>query len=104
MSITSKEKAEEEILRLEDNYNKQILEVALYKENEHSLGFQKDFKEIEVESNDLFNEASDIINENTQISDEDVAIELLKNISKKGKSKFMRKLATEMLKEKWWNK
>jgi len=94
----------EEILKIEDNYNKQIFEVALYDENKGSLDTQRTYKEIKVDAIELFTEATGIINENTQIADKDVAIELLKNIALKGKSKFMRKLAAEMLSEKWWDK
>lgn len=61
-------------------------------------------KKLQIDVFDLAHEVDKILDVNDKLSNEEIAIELLKKISLHSKSKFMRKLATEMLKEEWWKK
>ncbi|MEH7223197.1 hypothetical protein V7112_05220 [Bacillus sp. JJ1566] len=105
---------EDSVLKeLEQNFNNKIsdLTVTTVKNsneliplnNIHSLQAQVK-GEIQVDVKELSQVASDLIEKNEKLSDQEVAIELLKNIASNSKSKIMRKLASNMIKEKWWNK
>ncbi|MGG4013597.1 hypothetical protein [Bacillus smithii] len=86
---------------------KEALEVAPIESIEsinHTIIQEKVKKKLQVNVDELADEVYKILDKNDKLSDEEIAIQLLKKISLYGKSKFMRKLATEMLKEKWWKK
>ncbi|GAB1798447.1 hypothetical protein [Priestia megaterium] len=61
-------------------------------------------KDIQVDVKRLSTITEDLIQKNKYLSDEEIAIELLKDVASNGGSKFIRKIASKMLKEKWWTK
>ncbi|MEH7236398.1 hypothetical protein [Bacillus sp. JJ1562] len=98
---------------LEQNFNNKIsaLTLTTVKSNNELMqlnnvnSLQEQVKsEIQVDVEELSQVASDLIEKNARLSDQEVAIELLKNIASNNKSKTMRKLASNMINEKWWNK
>ncbi|MFS0562759.1 hypothetical protein AB1K91_18750 [Terribacillus sp. 179-K 1B1 HS] len=106
--MENKRNEESEILRLEANFNNQISALAIvdHKENDESLpvninSLQSEIQnKIQVDVNELSKVALDLIKQDDKLTDEEVGIELLRNIALNNKSKFMRKLATKMIKEK----
>lgn len=101
-----------ELEKLEEDYNSKITDLAVVtaKNNGLVLSNENDYlhtkvkRELQIDSEKLIQVASDLIENNETISDEKVAIELLKEVAKDSKSKTMRKLATKMVKEKWWRR
>lgn len=100
-----------EILKIEDSFNNKISELAIVNAKEQELlpehinSLQREVKnKIQVDINELSQFATNLIKQDDKLTDEEVAIEMLKNISNNNKSKFMRKLASKMIKEKWWEK
>ncbi|PFP29394.1 hypothetical protein COJ96_10850 [Bacillus sp. AFS073361] len=61
-------------------------------------------KDFQVDAAKLSKVATNVIDKNEKLSDKEVAIELLKDIAINGKTKMMKKLASKMLSEKWWEK
>jgi len=104
----TKRNKDSEVLRIEDNFNNQIsaLAIADAKKNEELLPesintLQSEIQnKIQVDVNELSRVALDLIRQNEKLTDEEVGIELLRNIALDNKSKFMRKLASKMIKEK----
>lgn len=107
----TKRSEDSEVLRLEANFNNQIsaLAIADAKKNEELLPesintLQSEIQnKIQVDVNELSRVALDLIRQNDKLTDEEVGIELLRNIALNNKSKFMRKLASKMIKEKVGN-
>lgn len=100
-----------EVLKLEADFNNQIANLATADVKENNLlpeninSLQVEVRDnIQVDVSELSQISTNLIQNNDQISDEIIALELLKNIAKNNKSKFMRKLASKMIKEKWWEK
>lgn len=100
-----------EILKIEDSFNNKISELAIVNAKEQELlpehinSLQREVKnKIQVDINELSQFATNLIKQDDKLTDDEVAIEMLKNISNNNKSKFMRKLASKMIKEKWWEK
>ncbi|RAZ67266.1 hypothetical protein [Planococcus maitriensis] len=94
----------DEIKQLEESYNKQIMEIALYENKLSPPSVLPKYNKIKVDESKLYKQAVELLSVNSEVQNKDIAIELLKNISINSKSKFMRKIALEMLKEKWWDK
>ncbi|MEH7456347.1 hypothetical protein V7183_03700 [Bacillus sp. JJ1127] len=61
-------------------------------------------KGISVDTVELSKKVEQILDIDEKQSNEEIAIKLLEDISSHSDSKFMRKLASSMLKEKWWEK
>ncbi|MFP7478317.1 hypothetical protein [Terribacillus saccharophilus] len=107
----TKRSEDSEVLRLEANFNNQIsaLAIADAKKNKELLPesintLQSEIQnKIQVDVNELSSVALDLIRQNDKLTDEEVGIELLRNIALNNKSKFMRKLASKMIKEKGGN-
>lgn len=109
MSLLHTQTNELEVIN--DQYIKKVEDSVLAVESKQSMSphelelfNEKLRKKIDLDINRLSETTDRILEENEYISNQDVIIELLKNISVHNKSKFMRKIATEMLKERWWDK
>lgn len=76
--------------------------IVLSNEDENNFLHKKIKKELQVDGYKLARLASNLIEKDKEMTDEKVAIELLKEISNNGESKTMKKLASKMIKEKWW--
>lgn len=61
-------------------------------------------KKINVDVNHLAEMTDKYVSLNEKQTDEQIAIRLLEDMVSNGKTRFMRKIAKEMLKEKWWMK
>ncbi|PEB48004.1 hypothetical protein CON65_09435 [Bacillus pseudomycoides] len=61
-------------------------------------------KGISVDTVELSKKVEQMLDIDEKQSNEQIAIKLLEDISSHSDSKFMRKLASSMLKEKWWEK
>lgn len=61
-------------------------------------------KKIEVDVNHLAEMTEKYVALNEKQTDEQIAIRLLEDMVESGRTRFMRKIAKEMLKEKWWMK
>lgn len=61
-------------------------------------------EQVNVDVNHLNEVAKQKIAENKEATDEEIAITLLKDMAETGKTRFIRKIAKEMLKESWWKK
>lgn len=110
--MTHKANKNLELKKLEEDYNNKITDLAVVttKSSELFLSKENDYlhtkikRELQIDSEKLVRLASDLIEDNENLSNEEVAIELLKEVAKNGKSKTMRKLAAKIVKEKWWQK
>lgn len=61
-------------------------------------------EQVNVDVNHLSEVAKQKIAENEDATEEEIAITLLKDMAETGKTRFIRKIAKEMLKESWWKK
>jgi hypothetical protein len=99
---------ESTMLKLEKGFNDKISSLVVATPNlspdKMSTLQTKINNEIQVDSNELSQVASEVIDKDNNLSDTEVAIELLKYIANRNKSKSMRKIASKMLKERWWEK
>lgn len=101
-----------ELKAIESDFNTNISNLALesVKNNETmkienlDLFSKQIHKDIQVDVEVLSAKTSELLSKNDKISDDEIAIELLKKIVSTSDSKFMRKLASEMIREEWWNK
>lgn len=61
-------------------------------------------KQIDIDVNHLAEVTKKYVARNEKQTDEQIAIRLLEDTVENGRTRFMRKIAKEMLKEKWWMK
>ncbi|MFP5109249.1 hypothetical protein ACSU6B_21160 [Neobacillus sp. C211] len=98
--------------KVEQDFNKKVTDLALTAAKENNIiapseidqlmaQLHKDFK---VDTQNLSNVASRLIEKNEKLSDTEVAISLLKEVAANGENKFMKKIASKMLNDKWWEK
>lgn len=98
--------------KIEQDFNNKVTDLALTAAKENNIiapseigqlkaQLHKDFK---VDTQTLSMVASSIIEKNEKLSDTEVAISLLKEVAANGENKFMKKIASKMLKDKWWEK
>ncbi len=60
--------------------------------------------EIDIDTLELSKKVEKLLDIDEKKSNEEIAVELLKDISINSESKFMKKLAKKMLKRKWWER
>jgi hypothetical protein len=96
---------------LEQNFNKKISNLAISSAQSKTIApINLDLlqtqvkKDLNVDVIGLSKIASELVEKNDSLSEKEVAVELLKNIATTSKSKTLRKIASKMVKEKWWEK
>jgi hypothetical protein len=98
--------------KIEQDFNNKVTDLALTAAKENNIidpseivqlkvQLHKDFK---VNTQTLSTVASSLIEKKENLSDTEVAISLLKEVAANGENKFMKKIASKMLKDKWWEK
>lgn len=113
MSSNSNDKTtNNELVVIESNFKSNITNFAL-ESTKNNVSLTKEkldlltsqvHRDINVDVEKLSGATKELLALNDKISDDEIAIELLKNIASTNDSKFMRKLASEMIKEEWWKK
>jgi ribosomal protein L18E len=101
-----------ELTTIENKFNNNLSNLALKSATENEIMIpekkvlltQLIHKDFQVDVNDLSKTTNDLIVKNEKMSDEEIAIQLLKKLASTNKSKFMKKIASEMIKEEWWKK
>jgi len=97
-----------ELKELEVAFHNKVLNLSLDNQYKASMSLfpslfkKKVRKEIDIDTKELAGEANRLMKESEGMTDKEVAIELLKFIKNNDKSKTMRKLASKMIEEKWW--
>lgn len=101
-----------ELVVIENKFKNNITNLAL-ESTKNDLSLTKEnldlvkkqvHKDFHVDVEELSRTTNELLNINNKMSDELIAIELLKKIASNNDSKFMKKLASEMIKEEWWKK
>ncbi|PFW47249.1 hypothetical protein [Priestia megaterium] len=108
----SKISTDSNIEKLEQSFNEKVsglISTTVKSQNVKILDdnntLQKQVKrDVQVDVKRLSTITEDLIQKNKYLSDKEIAIELLKDVASNGGSKFIRKIASKMLKEKWWTK
>lgn len=108
----SKTSIDSDLKKLEQSFNERVSGLVSTTVKSQNVTISDDInnlqkqlkKDIQVDVKRLSNITEDLIQENKHLPDEEIAIELLKDVASNGGSKFIRKIASKMLKEKWWTK
>lgn len=98
--------------RLQNTYNYKIKDLvtkdteikSLIDDSNSEKIAQQVLEECNIDTTELLKEGMKINECHPDTSKQDLAIELLNNIANNKKYKKMRKIAKEMLKERWWEK